>query len=83
LAKNDDERKWFDREHPRHLVTLTEGYWLFDTPCTQALWEAVMGKNPSRFQSSTRPVEQVSWNDAQDFLKQTQRADSRSQLDFT
>lgn len=68
LAKNDDEQKWFDREHPRHLVTLTEGYWLFDTPCTQALWEAVMGKNPSRFQSPTRPVEQVSWHDVQDFL---------------
>ncbi|MEI2808623.1 MAG: SUMF1/EgtB/PvdO family nonheme iron enzyme [Albidovulum sp.] len=69
LAKNDNERKWFDAEHPRHLVTLTDGYWLFDTPCTQALWEAVMGKNPSRFQSPTRPVEQVSWHDAQDFLK--------------
>ena len=70
LTKNDDERKWFEREHPRHLVTLTEGYWLFDTPCTQALWEAVMEKNPSRFQSPTRPVEQVSWDDAQDFLNQ-------------
>ena len=69
LAKNDDERKWFDAENPRHLVTLTEGYWLFDTPCTQALWQAVMKKNPSRFQSPTRPVEQVSWNDVQDFLK--------------
>jgi formylglycine-generating enzyme required for sulfatase activity len=70
LAKDDDERKWFEREHPRHLVTLTEGYWLFDTPCTQALWEAVMGNNPSRFQSPNRPVERVSWNNAQDFLKQ-------------
>ncbi|MCU0875874.1 MAG: formylglycine-generating enzyme family protein [Pirellulaceae bacterium] len=70
LAKNDDERKRFKREHPRHLVTLTEGYWLFDTPCTQVLWEAVMEKNPSRFQSPTRPVEQVSWHDAQDFLRQ-------------
>ena len=69
LAKNDNERKWFDAEHPRHLVTLTEGYWLFDVPCTQALWEAVMEKNPIRFQSPTRPVERVSWNDAQDFLK--------------
>lgn len=70
LAKEEYERKWFEREHPRHLVTLTEGYWLFDTPCTQALWEAVMEKNPSRFQSPTRPVEQVTWHDAQDFLKQ-------------
>ena len=29
-------------------VTISQGYWLFDTPCTQALWEAVMGENPSR-----------------------------------
>ncbi|MCP5197409.1 MAG: formylglycine-generating enzyme family protein [Gammaproteobacteria bacterium] len=70
LAKNENEREWFDAEHPRHLVTLTEGYWLFDTPCTQALWKAVMGKNPSRFQSPNRPVEQVSWYDVQDFLTQ-------------
>ena len=69
LAKEEYERAWFDTEHPRHQVTLTEGYWLFDTPCTQALWEAVMGENPSRFKGGDRPVEQVSWNDAQDFLK--------------
>src|SRR5262249_12534536 len=36
---------------------------------TQALWEAVMGENPSYFRSSTRPVEQVSWNDCQEFVK--------------
>ena len=68
LAKRENEREWFEREHPRHPVTLTDGYWLFDAPCTQALWEAVMGNNPSLFQSPTRPVEQVSWNDAQDFM---------------
>jgi formylglycine-generating enzyme required for sulfatase activity len=68
LAKNDDERKWFEWERSRHLATLTDGYWLFDTPCTQALWEAVMEKNPSQFQSPTRPVEQVSWDDVQVFL---------------
>ena len=56
-------------EGPQHQVALTEGYWLFDTPCTQALWEAVMGDNPSRFQSPTRPVEKVSWDDCQAFLK--------------
>lgn len=70
LVKNKDERIWFDAEHPRHPVTLTEGYWLFDAPCTQALWQVVIEKNPSQFQSPTRPVEQVSWNDAQNFLKQ-------------
>jgi formylglycine-generating enzyme required for sulfatase activity len=50
-------------------VTLSEGYWLGETPCTQALWVAVMGKNPSRFKSPDRPVEQVSWDDCQRFLE--------------
>jgi len=85
LAKNETEREWFEREHPRHQVILTQGYWLFDTPCTQALWEAVMGmgKNPSRFQSPTRPVEQVSWNKVQDFLKKIneQKRDFQPQPD--
>lgn len=58
-----------DREGPQHLVTLSEGHWLADTPCTQALWGAVMGANPSRYQSLHRPVEQVSWEDVvQGFL---------------
>jgi formylglycine-generating enzyme required for sulfatase activity len=42
---------------------------MFDTPCTQALWEAVMGENPSRFQTPDRPVENVSWEDCQKFFE--------------
>ncbi|HEX4954670.1 MAG TPA: formylglycine-generating enzyme family protein [Thermoanaerobaculia bacterium] len=57
-------------EGPRHLVTLTEGFWLGEVPCTQALWQAVMGENPSRLQTPDRPVEQVSWEDCQRFLEQ-------------
>ena len=36
---------------------------------TQALWFAVMGENPSRFEGLDRPVENVSWNDCQKFLE--------------
>jgi formylglycine-generating enzyme required for sulfatase activity len=57
-----------EEEGPQHEVTLSQGYWLFDTPCTQALWEAVMGNNPSEFKSPTRPVEDVSFEDVQGFL---------------
>jgi len=57
----------YDDETP-HRVTLTRGFWLFDTPVTQALWEAVMGSNPSRFKSPDRPVENVSWDDCQKFI---------------
>jgi formylglycine-generating enzyme required for sulfatase activity len=69
MGSPPDETGRFDREGPQHRVTLTQGYWLFDTPCTQALWEAVMGDNPSEFKSPTRPVEQVSWDDCQVFLE--------------
>ena len=55
-------------EQEPHEVTINEGFWMFGTPCTQALWEAVMGDNPSHFGGADRPVETVSWNQCQDFL---------------
>jgi formylglycine-generating enzyme required for sulfatase activity len=63
-----DEEGRFEDEGPRHEVTLAEGFWLFDTPCTQELWRAVTGENPSGFKSPTRPVEQVSFEDVQRFI---------------
>ena len=68
-SPEDEPGRWSD-EGPQHQVTLPQGFWLFDTPCTQALWQAVMRENPSNFKSPTRPVEQVSWDDVQDFLRQ-------------
>jgi formylglycine-generating enzyme required for sulfatase activity len=49
-------------------VTLSEGFWMAKTQVTQAQWEAVMERNPSKFKGGNRPVENVSWRDAQDFL---------------
>lgn len=59
--------RWND-EGPRHTVELSEGYWLADTPCTQALWVSVMDNNPSQFVDPKHPVENVSWDDCQEFL---------------
>ncbi|MEZ4468396.1 MAG: formylglycine-generating enzyme family protein [bacterium] len=59
--------RW-DDEGPQHEVTLTRGFWLCDTPVTQALWRAVMGENPSRFEDMDRPVERVSWEEAVAFM---------------
>ena len=56
-------------DEQQHEVILTKGYWLFDTPVTQALWETVMADNPSRFKSPDRPVESVSWDDCKIFLE--------------
>ena len=69
LAQADYQREWLESDGPQHVVTLSQGYWLFDTPVTQALWQAVMGENPSEYQSPQRPVESVSWNDANAFIE--------------
>ncbi len=63
--ETEPEHRENETQHP---VILTQGYWLADTACTQALWQAVMGANPSRFKGPDRPVEQVSWKDAQGFI---------------
>ena len=56
------------QEQPVHSVTLDD-YYIGETEVTQELWEAVMGTNPSDFKGSNNPVESVSWNDCQEFIK--------------
>ena len=54
----------------QHEVTITQGYWLADSACTQALWMAVMGDNPSGFQDNdNNSVESISWDDVQQFIE--------------
>ena len=65
-----DDNEAFDDEMPRHEVTITKGFWLEDTPCTQAVYEALTGENPFAFKGASRPVENVSWDDVQDFLQE-------------
>ena len=58
----------YDNEKPSHSVTLSS-YYIGETEVTQALWQAVMGSNPSSFKGdSRRPVEHVSWKDCQRFI---------------
>ena len=58
---------WGD-EKPAHSVTLS-GYYIGETEVTQALWREVMGTTPSYFKGDNLPVENVSWNDAQEFCR--------------
>jgi formylglycine-generating enzyme required for sulfatase activity len=68
MGSPETEAGRWDAEGPQHAVQIAEGFWLFDTPVTQALWQAVLGDNPSRFKGHDRPVERVSWEDTQRFL---------------
>jgi uncharacterized protein (TIGR02996 family) len=56
-------------ERPVHRVTLTQGFFLGIHPVTQAQWRAITGATPSEFQGDNRPVENVSWNDCQEFCE--------------
>jgi formylglycine-generating enzyme required for sulfatase activity len=69
MGSPETEVDRFEWEGPRHDVELTAGFWLADTPCTQELWQEVIGENPSHFKSPRRPVEQVSWDDCRKFLE--------------
>ena len=59
----------FDNEKPIHSVILTNDYYIGETEVTQELWTAVMGDNPSNIKGEKNPVEKVSWNDCQVFIK--------------
>lgn len=58
----------YSDEKPVHSVTMSS-YYIGKTEVTQALWKAVMGSNPSEFKGDNWPVESVSWNDCQAFIR--------------
>ena len=57
-----------DDEKPTHLVTLSS-FSIGKYEVTQEEWQAVMGSNPSNFKGAKRPVENVSWDDCQVFIR--------------
>lgn len=69
MGSPEDEEGRYDDEGPRHEVVISRGLWLGETPCTQDLWQAVMGENRSQFRSPRRPVETVSWEDTETFFE--------------
>jgi formylglycine-generating enzyme required for sulfatase activity len=62
------EGDWYFQESPQQWVRITRGFWMGETPVTQAQWKAVMGRNPAKFPGDYRPVEQVSWYDCLDLV---------------
>ncbi|TNE73274.1 PEGA domain-containing protein [bacterium] len=56
-------------EKPVHSVTISQPFYMGKYEVTQKQWKAVMGNNPSNWKGDNLPVEQVSWNDVQEFIK--------------
>ena len=59
----------YDDEKPAHRVTMSRPLYLGVHEVTQAQYKQVTGSNPSHFKGPNRPVENVTWNDAQDFCR--------------
>jgi formylglycine-generating enzyme required for sulfatase activity len=86
MGSPEDEPDRFDDEGPQHQVTLG-AFWMAQTPTTQAQWRTVAGwpkverdlePDPSYFKGNQRPVELVSWRDAQEFCRRlSQRTGKR------
>lgn len=63
---------------PEHPVTITKDYYIGECEVTQGLYEAVTGTNPSHWKYHDRPVENVSWNDAQEFCRKLNQLSNRT-----
>ncbi|MCP3868511.1 MAG: formylglycine-generating enzyme family protein, partial [Gammaproteobacteria bacterium] len=69
MMGSNDEEPDRDSDEAQHQVTISKGFYMADTACTQALWSAVMEGNPSEFNDRPEnPVDTVSWNDCQNFI---------------
>ena len=67
----------FDKE-TQHKVTLTKGFYMGVYTVTQEEWQEIMGKNPSKFKGEKNlPVEKVSWEDCQAFMKKLRAKDKK------
>lgn len=53
----------------QHKVTLSRGFWMGKYEVTQSQWQSIMGSNPSQYSGANNPVENVSWDDCQEFIK--------------
>ena len=69
MGSRDSDKDNQDDEKPQHQVRITKPFWLGKYLVTQEQWQAVMGNNPSNFKGPKNPVEQVDWDDCQQFIE--------------
>ncbi len=69
MGSPSGEKGRYDFEDPVHKVNIPDGFYLGRYEVTQKQWREVMGSNPSFSRGDDLPVESVSWNDVQEFIK--------------
>ncbi len=76
MGATKDQGSNNSNQRPTHKVSLST-YYIGETEVTQELWQAVMGNNPSKFKGAKLPVENVSWNDCQQFIAKLNKLTGR------
>jgi len=71
-----DDSGEFEREKPAHPVRVS-AFYISKFLITQGQWQAIIDDNPSHFKGENHPVESVSWNQAQDFIRQLNKITDR------
>ncbi len=58
-----------DKDEVPHAVVFSRGFFMAETECTQAQWQAIVTNNPSHGRMPEQPVNRVSWKDAEDYCR--------------
>ena len=69
MGCSPDDSECDIEEKPAHQVTFTKGFWMGQTPVTQAAYQRLMGTNQSHYKGTEHPVDSVSWDDAQAYCR--------------
>ena len=77
MGATSEKENPYSWEKPVHQVTLTNDYYIGKYEVTQALWQSVMGSNPSYFKGDNLPVETVSCDDCKEFISKLNRITGR------
>jgi formylglycine-generating enzyme required for sulfatase activity len=76
MGSPSDEQDGYIFEYPVHEVAIKNSFYTGKYPVTQKQWERVMGSTPSHFKGEYLPVESVSLNDVQEFIKKLNEMES-------
>jgi len=77
MGSPEGEEERDDDEGPQHKVRITRPFYLGVYEVTQEQYEKIMGENPSSFKGASRPVENVSWDNAVEFCRRLSRKEGR------
>jgi len=69
MGSPSDEKRRLEREGPVHKFTIEKPFYLGTFEVTQEQWREVMDDNPSSFKGDNLPVDSVTWNEAQEFIR--------------